>query len=45
VHRLRTSRGVARIAAAFALLSAAAGLIATFSRGSWLALLAGTGTA
>ena len=42
VHRLRTSRGVARIAAAFALLSAAAGLIATFSRGSWLALLAGT---
>lgn len=42
VHRLRTSSGFTRMAAALALLSAAAGLIATFSRGSWLSLLAGT---
>jgi O-antigen ligase len=42
VHRFRTSTGLARMAAGFALLSAAAGLIATFSRGSWLSLLAGT---
>jgi len=42
VHRVRTSSGPARIAASFALMSAVAGLIATFSRGSWLSLLAGT---
>jgi O-antigen ligase len=42
VHRFQIARGPGRWAAAFALLSAAAGLIATFSRGAWLALLAGT---
>lgn len=42
VYRLRVASGVTRAAAGLALLSAAAGLIATFSRGSWLALLAGT---
>ena len=41
VHATGTRRGAARTVAAFALLAIVAGLFATFSRGSWLALLAG----
>ena len=41
VHVVSTRRGAARAVAACALLAVVAGLFATFSRGSWLALLAG----
>jgi len=41
VHAAGTRRGVARALATCALLAIVAGLFATFSRGSWLALLAG----
>jgi O-antigen ligase len=41
VHAVRSSSGAARTAAAVGLLTIAAGLFATFSRGSWLAVVAG----
>lgn len=43
VHGVRVSKGAVRATAAFALLACAAGLFATFSRGSWLAVLGGAG--
>jgi O-antigen ligase len=42
VHAFRSHRGAARAAAAFALVATAAGLFATFSRGAWLAVIAGS---
>lgn len=43
VHALRTAKaGVSRLGAAVALACIIAGLIATFSRGSWLSVLAGS---
>lgn len=41
VHVLRVSGGAVRALAAFALVATAAGLFATFSRGSWLSVIAG----
>jgi O-antigen ligase len=44
VHRFRIERdGLVRVLCGLAFVCLAAGLIATFSRGSWLAVLAGTG--
>jgi O-antigen ligase len=42
-YRLSRSRGLARLACAAALAAAALGLVATFSRASWVAALAGVG--
>lgn len=41
VHAIGTRRGAARVAATGALIVIVAGVFATFSRGSWIALLAG----
>ena len=43
LHVVRTTRGFARAAAAAALGATLVGLVCTFSRGSWLALLGGSG--
>ena len=44
VHEMRTTSGARRIANGMLLCATVAGLFATFSRGSWLALVAGTAT-
>ena len=44
VHEMRTHTGAHRFGYAIVLCAMVAGLFATFSRGSWLALIAGTAT-